>query len=177
MIGGSNNSAWLSTAIAILTSLLGPPVSQAADYWGRKWFIVVLTIFGFIGSMVTSRATTMNMAIAGQVIAGLSFGSQPLLYAVASEILPRRWRPEAQAGLNVTVGVGGIFTLLVGFKLTADIPEGFRKFYYITAGIQAIAAIICALLYNPPLRSLQASLSLNEKFARVCGFSHSSYVE
>ncbi|KAH9207578.1 major facilitator superfamily domain-containing protein [Leptodontidium sp. 2 PMI_412] len=167
VVGGANNAFWLSTIIGIMTCVLGPPVAQAADYWGRKWFIVILTVFGFIGAMVVSRATSMYMAIGGQILAGVAFGSQPLLYAVASEILPRRWRPEAQAGLTATIGIATIFGLCVGFKLTEDSPEGFRTYFYIAAGINAVAAIICAFLYNPPLRPLQVSLSLKEKLARL----------
>ncbi|KAK4998652.1 hypothetical protein LTR66_002156 [Elasticomyces elasticus] len=166
-IGGSNNVIWLSTIIGIVTCVLGPPISQAADYWGRKWFLVVFTIFGFIGCMIVSRATSMNMAIAGQVVGGLSFGCQPLQFAVASEILPRRWRPEAQAGLNVVAGIAAILGLLVGLKITATDPEGFRTYFYITAGCYGIAAIICALLYNPPLRPLQVSLSQREKLNQL----------
>lgn len=171
MVGGANNAFWLSTIIGIMTCVLGPPVAQAADYWGRKWFIVILTVFGFIGAMVVSRATSMYMAIGGQILAGVAFGSQPLLYAVASEILPRRWRPEAQAGLTATIGIATIFGLCVGFKLTEDSPEGFRVYFYIAAGVNAVAAIICAFLYNPPLRPLQVSLSLKEKLTRVCHLS------
>ncbi|PVH69618.1 MFS general substrate transporter [Cadophora sp. DSE1049] len=166
-VGGAGHTIWLSSAIAILTCVLGPPVSQAADYWGRKWFIVILTAFGAVGCIIISRTDSMGMAIAGEVVAGISYGSQPLLYAVTSEILPRRWRPIAQGGLNVSIAVGGIFSLLVGFTLTQNNHAGFRTFYYIAAGIQGVAAIICAFLYNPPLRPLQVSLSLGDKLSRL----------
>lgn len=73
-----------------MTCVLGPPISQAADYWGWKWFAVTLTLLGCVGCIIVSRATT----IAGEMVAGLEYGSQPLLYAVASEILPR-YRPLA----------------------------------------------------------------------------------
>jgi hypothetical protein len=41
-----------------------------------------------VGYITVSRATSMPMAITGEVVAGLSYGAQPLLRAVASEVLP-----------------------------------------------------------------------------------------
>ena len=166
VVGGSNNTVWLSSAIAILTCVLGPPISQAADYWGRKWFVVILTFFGCVGCIIVALANSMAMAIAGEVVAGLAFGSQPLLYAVNSEILPRRYRPVAQAGVNVSISIGGILALLVGFTLTTNYTEGFRYYWYLTAGIQLVAAAICAFLYHPLPRP-ESSLSLKQKLRQV----------
>ncbi|KAE9363866.1 MFS general substrate transporter [Stipitochalara longipes BDJ] len=167
VVGGSDKTVWLSQAIVILTVVLGPPVSQAADLWGRKWFLVVLTACGFVGSMVVARATTMGMAIAGEVICGLVYGSQPLLYAVISEILPRKYRPAAQGGINASLGLGGLTALLAGSTMIKKYDEGFRVFWYLVAAILAVSAIIFAILYNPPARPLQKSLTAGEKLRRL----------
>jgi MFS family permease len=166
-LGGSTSSQWLAQGIVILTALLGPPVSQAADYWGRKWFIVVLSCFGVVGSLVVARADTMGQAIAGEVIFGLAYGAQPLLFAVGSEILPRRVRPAAQAGLTITGAMGAIVGILGGAALTKSNPFGFRTYWYISTGIIAAATITCAILYNPPPRPLQTQLTTREKLARL----------
>lgn len=110
----------------------------------------------------------MSMAIGGQVVAAFSLGSQPLVYAIASEILPRKWRPEAQAGLNIALGLGAIFTLLVGLKLTNNTADGWRTMYYIATATNGVAAIVCAFLYNPLPRPLQLSLTLKAKLGKVC---------
>ncbi|KAK3488570.1 hypothetical protein B0T13DRAFT_520476 [Neurospora crassa] len=39
-------SIWFSAPITILTVVLGPITSQAAGYWGRKWFLVIPTFLG-----------------------------------------------------------------------------------------------------------------------------------
>lgn len=41
------------------------------------------------------------------------------------------------------------------------------QYWYITAGIYAVAVAICFLFYNPPLRDLQATLTFSEKVKRV----------
>lgn len=166
-MGGSSESVWLSQVLAILTCVLGPPVSQAADLWGRKWFIIIGALGGFAGSMILARATSMGMAIAGEAICGLAFGAQPLLYAVASEILPRRYRPAAQGGLNIAINLAGAFGLLVGSVIMKTHTDGFRIYWYLSAGLMGVSALTCALLYNPPPRPLQLSLTFREKLKRL----------
>jgi len=167
VVGGTSKDIWLSQVIVILTCTLGPPVSAAADLWGRKWLIVVPTFMGCIGSIIVSRATSMNMAIAGQCLLGLGYASQALLFAVASEVLPRRYRPIAQGVMSAASGCGGILGLLVGSALLDNSPTGFRPFWYMCAGLFAFSAMTCALLYNPPPRALQKSLSQRQKLSRV----------
>lgn len=107
------------------------------------------------------------MAIAGQTLIGVSYGAQGLLYAVASEIVPRRFRPAAQGGLNASLAGGGIVALLAGEAMIRDFHDGFRDFYYLAVAMLASATLIIALLYNPPLRPLQKTLTLQEKLRRL----------
>jgi MFS family permease len=168
VVGGSTKSTWFTSAIAILTTVLSPPCSQAADYWGRKWILVILTACGCIGSIIISRADSVSQVIAGFVVSGLSFGAQPLLHAVTSEVLPRKYRSWAQASVNISAALGGATGLLVGGALTRNGQnENFRIYWYISAGVYAIAATLCAVLYNPPRRELQSALTTREKLRRL----------
>jgi len=108
------------------------------------------------------------MAIAGFTVSGLSYGAQPLLHAVVSEVLPRRYRPFAQASVNVSASLGAIVGLYVGGALTRNgNHNGFRIYWYIAAAVYAIAAAICGVLYNPPTRELQKTLSTGEKLRQL----------
>lgn len=137
---------------------MGPIVSQAADYWGRKWFLVTLTAAGAIGSIVVSRASTASQAIAGFCIIGISFGVQPLLHTVTSEVLPRRWRAWGQAANMVSNGLGSIWGLLLGGALnrTNDpTSDGFRSYWLMTMGWYVAAVLLCIFGYNPPETAVQ----------------------
>jgi len=164
------NTVWFSAPITILTVVLGPIVSQAADYWGRKWFLVILTGFGAIGSIIVSRASSMGMAIAGFTVIGIAYGTQPLLHVVTSEVLPRRWRGYAQAADMVSNSLGSITGLLVGAALnrTNDpASNGFRYYYYMTMGWFLLAAILCAVVYNPPPTEKQKQFTTAEKLGKL----------
>lgn len=81
--------------MAIFTVVLGPIVAQAADYWGRKWFLVALSFSGALGGLVTALATSMNMVIAGCCLIGTVFGAQPLLQYVLPKPTPLHYlRPK-----------------------------------------------------------------------------------
>lgn len=151
-----------------MTVVLGPIVSQASDYWGRKWFLIILTLIGAAGAIIVSRANTMNMVIAGFAVIGIDFGVQPLLHTVASEVLPRRWRAWGQASVMISNALGLITGLIVGghFNRHGD-PNGFRYFFYIAAAFFALAAAICVYAYRPLPRPLQTAYTFNEKLAKL----------
>ncbi|KAK3694144.1 major facilitator superfamily domain-containing protein [Podospora appendiculata] len=164
------NTVWFSAPITIMTVVLGPIVAQAADYWGRKWFLVILTLFGAVGSVIVARAQSMNMAIGGFCVIGIAFGTQPLLHVVTSEVLPRRWRSWGQAADMCSNAAGSILGLYVGGALnrTSDpASDGFRYYFYMTMACFLIAAIMCAIVYNPPPMPLQNTLTNAEKLARL----------
>lgn len=150
---GSKDVVWFSAPITILTVVLGPIVSQAADYWGRKWFLVIFSLAGVVGSIIVARASSMSMAIAGFTVLGISFGVQPLLHTVAAEVLPRRWRPYAQAATLTSSSMGSVTGLLVGGALNRNYDPnslGFQYYFYITMAIYLASTILCILVYHPP---------------------------
>lgn len=114
--------------------------------------------------MIVAKATSMNYAIAGFCIRGLSFGAQPLLHAVTSEVLPRKHRPFAQAAINLAGGVGGLLALVgVGALTRHGYHEGFRSYWYLATALYTLAALLCVALYTPPIRESQKGLTTMEK--------------
>lgn len=169
-LGGSDKSVWISSPMVIMTVVLGPIISQAADYWGRRIFLVGTTALGAVGSIIVARADSMGMAIAGFAITGVSYGAQPLLHAVSSEVLPRRYRSWGQAADLVASGLAGVTALLVGGAMNRDgnpRSESFRNFWYMTTGIFTLATILTVFCYNPPAREQQKSFAFMEKLRKL----------
>ncbi|KAM5360695.1 hypothetical protein ACJZ2D_013573 [Fusarium nematophilum] len=130
----------LTACLTIPSVVLGPVVAQTADYWGRKWFVVIFSLLGAVGCVIVSRADSFAMFIAGTTITGLEFGVLPLLHTVPSEILPRRWRAPAQAAIMIANSFGLIIGLILGgiFNWNGN-TEGFRNYYYIAMALFALA--------------------------------------
>lgn len=153
--------------MAIMTVVLGPIVAQAADYWGRKGFLVTLSFSGALGGLITARATSMGMAIAGFCLIGTAFGMQLLLHAVVSEVLPRAWRGWAQAIIMLSNALGLFGGLVIGGALNrGGNPDGCRYYFYIGMALFLATGILCVFAYKPPQRQLQ-KLPLREKLSRL----------
>lgn len=167
LIGGAEESVFLSQSITIVGVVLGPILPQAADYWGRKWFLVGTTFTGVIGSIITSRADRMGTAIVGTCFCGFAYSAQPLSLAVASEILPRRFRTMVQAGVNISIALGGIIGLLGGSGMVEHYKYGFRYFWYMCAGLLAVSSLLLLLFYWPPPTPLQKSLTQKQKLKQL----------
>lgn len=162
-IGDPGKAQWLPQTNTIITLAFVTPISQVADYWGRKGPLVIASIVTCVGSIIVSRATNMSMAIAGNVFASTANAVSPLVFAVAAEIVPRRYRSLAQGGMTGMQSSAGIVALLGGTSLCKNYVEGWRILWYFIAGVGALTAVITSFCYNPPPRELQVSLSLGEK--------------
>lgn len=147
VLGGADKTTWLVQILTIVIAILSPPLSEAADLWGRKWILVLLSGLGVVscvpergtlcltllqvGCCITGAASSMGMALVGQVITGIACSSQPLCHAVPSEVIPRRYRPIAQAGVNVSIATAAVIVLLAGGALTRNNHNsGFRVLFY-----------------------------------------------
>ncbi|KAL4770020.1 hypothetical protein BDW60DRAFT_209423 [Aspergillus nidulans var. acristatus] len=109
----------------------------------------------------------MAMALVGQIVGPVSFAAQPLMFAVLSEIMPRKQRAAVQAALNAGSGVGGIFALLVGSIIVEQSIQGWRLCFYIDAAVLGLSAIACTLFYNPPAMPLQSLHSHRESLTHL----------
>lgn len=114
-------SSRLSQALQLVSAVLGPPLSRIGDYYGRKWIVVVCLLFGAAGNFIIASANSMEVAIAGSAIHGVLYAAQVRTnnisgpdaassvmnskmlvflqgntFAIASEVVPRRWRGVAQ---------------------------------------------------------------------------------
>jgi MFS family permease len=155
VVGGASLTTWLTLSIIIYVIVLGPSSAQAADLFGRKWIIVVGSVTGMVGCIITSRANSIGMAIAGQAVSGIAQITQGVTTALLSEILPRKYRPVAQGVIITSIGAASIVALYVGGAMCKTQATGFRNFFYFNAAIFAATAILFAIFYNPPPREVQ----------------------
>ncbi|KIV90325.1 hypothetical protein PV10_07639 [Exophiala mesophila] len=164
LLGEPTLAVWPSTILTIGAAALNPTLSQGADYWGRRWILVVTTGSGLVGAIMISRAQNIATVFAGFSFMSVMFGGQAASFAVVSEILPRKYRAIGQASLNVSQGVAGMAgVLFCGALLQNGGSEGYRIYFYVVAGLFAVATASIAFFYDPPPRELQKSLTHLDK--------------
>lgn len=166
-IGGSDKTIWISQTVTIVNLAGGIPISQVADYWGRKWPLIITCSFALVGTIILSRAQTIGMALGGNFLAAIATIGQPLLNTISAEVLPRSLRAVAAAVITAFYGISGVITLLAGSALTAHNPGGWRVIWYLETGLLATAIVVTFFLYHPLPRPEQMSLTLGEKLAKI----------
>jgi MFS family permease len=168
LLGDSSKASWLSMVLTIFIVAINPMLSQMADYWGRKWILVITSVGGVAGPIIISRAQNITALITGFCILGIPFGSQSSFYSVVSEVLPRKHRSVAQASLNVSMSLAALTAILMGGALLRHGDyDRYRIFWYVVAGIYALGLIGVVLGYSPPHRELQDSLTWRQKLASL----------
>ncbi|KEF54622.1 uncharacterized protein A1O9_09064 [Exophiala aquamarina CBS 119918] len=159
-----SKAVWLPTSLNIGAAALNPTLSQAVDYWGRRWILIATTASGLVGAVIVSRAQNIATVLAGFCLIAFMFGGQAASFAVVGEILPRKYRALGQASLTVSQSVAGISgVLFCGALVQNGGAEDYRIYFYVVSGLFALATAAIAILYNPPLRELQTSLTHLEK--------------
>jgi MFS family permease len=166
-VGGASTSIWVLQCLAFISTITAPMTAQFADIWGRKWVVVFLSALNCLGVLIVSRANSMTMVIAGQVLSGIGFGAQSLYYAIPSEIIPRQYRPIAQGGINIVIAISGVTSLLGGAVLVQTGPDGWRLLWYILVGLLALTVMLTSFFYNPPPRPQSQKLTSREKLHQL----------
>ncbi|KAH7409711.1 major facilitator superfamily domain-containing protein [Cadophora sp. MPI-SDFR-AT-0126] len=145
-----------------------PVVGQACDYFGRKWLMIILSSMGAVGPLVISRAQNMGTLMAGFILSGPALASQATTFAIASEIIPRQHRGLAQSAISMSMGIGGVISILMGGALLRNNElENYRIYWYVAATLYFIGCLGVAVGYRPPPRDLQLSLTTLQKLRKL----------
>jgi predicted MFS family arabinose efflux permease len=64
----SSKSIWIAAAVTIPNCVLQSFIGDISDHLGRKGLLLGGMLLGIAGTLITSRAKTMNMVIGGQVL-------------------------------------------------------------------------------------------------------------
>ncbi|KAH7394196.1 putative siderophore iron transporter [Phaeosphaeria sp. MPI-PUGE-AT-0046c] len=157
-IGTSLNNSiaepWVPSALSLVQGVLGPIIASASDtFQARKSILVVTCLISFVGAGIAPGSHSIYRVIAAQTLIGFGFASVPLAYCIPSEILPRRWRPLAQAVNNFAALLGAtVGPLTIGALTKASNSNGWRTYYWIQMGMWGLTALGIFLGYRPPKR-------------------------
>jgi MFS family permease len=91
-----------------MQSALSPLVGRLSDVLDRKWICTLPPLIAFAGSVISAKATSMNMLIGGGILIGINLSTVAVIHSIPSEILPMKYRPFAN-GLGYVAGaIGGL---------------------------------------------------------------------
>lgn len=74
-------------------------VGRLSDIFGRRWFFIIGSAIGTVGSIVAATAHGVAQVIAGETLIGIAAGFQISFFWVVSEIVPMNRRFIATSGI------------------------------------------------------------------------------
>ncbi|EXJ73007.1 uncharacterized protein A1O5_04156 [Cladophialophora psammophila CBS 110553] len=161
---------WVPNSLSLVQAVLGPVISLTSDtFQARKSILVGSCLISLIGSAIAPGSGNIYRLIVAQTLIGFGFAAVPLAYCVPSEILPRRWRPMAQACMNVAAALGAILgPMSIGALTKRNAEDGWRKFYWIQLALWGATAAGIFVGYRPPKRHTRLDhLSFWQKLGHI----------
>lgn len=115
-----------------MQSALSPVIGRLSDTLDRKYVVAIPPLVAAVGAILSARATSMGMLIGGSVLWGVTLTTAPVLRAIATEIMPLKYRVYTNASAFVAGAVGGIVGSLAAGALVNGSSSGWRNIFWVS---------------------------------------------
>lgn len=147
--GDYAKTGWLVTGYSLPNTVLSLLWGRFATRLRFRSSVVCSIIVFEVGSLVSAAlANSMNMLIAGRVVAGIGgSGLQTLCFIIGCTMVGERSRPLVISLLRCAFAVSSVAGLFSGWAFTTHVT--WRWYFYINLPIGGLALAIFLVTYNP----------------------------
>lgn len=146
--GEYSKTGWLVTGYSLPNAIFSLLWGRLASTIGFQTSVVFAIAIFEAGSLVAALAHSMNMLIAGRVIAGVGgSGLQTLCFVIGSSMVGERSRPLIISVLSCAFAIAAVVGPIIGGAFTTHVT--WRWCFYINLPIGGLAIILFLLTYNP----------------------------
>ncbi|KAL3458842.1 major facilitator superfamily domain-containing protein [Aspergillus heterothallicus] len=167
----THRTAWVASVTGLCQCVICFFVGELSDILGRRWFIISACVSMSVGGFIAGRATSVDMIIGGQVIAGIGGGIAFLANPAAAEMVPKHSRSIALSALEVLNGVVSIGCALSTGAFTqynvGGPRDGWRAAVYIGVGISCVGALVNLFFYQPGHRPNPEGLTNKGRLLKI----------
>lgn len=139
----------LETVNALCAFLVAPLFGGLSDRFGRRPVIILSAFGAAIGYAMFGIGGSIWMLLAARIVAGITSGDMPALFAYAADITPAAERAKRFGLLGALNGIGFMIGPALGGLLAVidlDLP------IFVTAGITLLVAVLSLFLLPESLR-------------------------
>ncbi|KAG5797456.1 hypothetical protein H9Q69_003477 [Fusarium xylarioides] len=156
-LGGASKQAWISNANLLVTLAFGPVL---------KWFIVIASVIGIVGSVVSGSAKSITTIIIGNILTGLTNAGCIMGVPAGQEVTPNKLRPWTM-GFSQTLASCAVIAGTLGAGAFVKY-QTWRWSYYLNAFVYGTTTVLVTCFYHPPPTTLRRQQSrLDDLFAQV----------
>ncbi|KAH7195257.1 major facilitator superfamily domain-containing protein [Fusarium oxysporum] len=165
-LGDAGKQAWISNANLLVTLAFGPVLGSLSDRFGKKWFIVIASIIGIVGSVVSGSAKSITTIIIGNILTGLANAGCIMGVPAGQEVTPNKLRPWTM-GFSQTMASCAVIAGTLGAGAFVKY-QTWRWSYYLNAFVYGTTTVLVTCFYHPPPTTLRRQQSrLDDLFAQV----------
>ncbi|KAL4861926.1 hypothetical protein BDV12DRAFT_203537 [Aspergillus spectabilis] len=149
-IGPSPDITWVSLTYTLTIAVGLTIIGRMTDIFGRRYIFIGGGVLGTVGSIICSRALSVNTLIAGMTLIGLAASTQVSYFYVMAELVPMKYRFAGNGLMYVFTTPGGAFAPAIADAFVRNTASGWRGCFYVLIAINAFALLCFVLFYWPP---------------------------
>jgi ubiquinone/menaquinone biosynthesis C-methylase UbiE len=142
---------WVGNAFLLASTVVQPFIGQLADVFGRRWPLIILTVFFVLGSGIAGGANAAGMLIGGRTVQGLGAGGiLVLIDVVVSDLVPLQMRAKFLGLVRITGALGSSIGPIIGGVIA---KSDWRWCFYlnlITGGLALVYLVLFLHLKHEP---------------------------
>ncbi|WP_210743225.1 MFS transporter [Nocardia cerradoensis] len=148
--------AWFSLSSAMVGTFVAPFVFKLADIYGKRRMMIIVTILGLVGDLISAVAPSYAVLLLGKGISGFYMPMAGLVFALARDVFPPKVVGPASGLISGAVGLvalGGPF--LSGWLLDGFGFRGVLWFLVIATAVSLV--MLVAFVPESPVRNSSTS--------------------
>lgn len=146
----TDQSAWMLNAFAVVGAISAPLIGKLADMHGKRLLLILCTIVGIAGYLVSAIAPNYGVMLVGRAMTGVLCAALFLAYSLIRDVFPKKIVPLAVSIATVGLGVVAVpAPFLTGYLLD---NHGFRSIFWFFVVLLAVAAALMLVLDESTVR-------------------------
>ncbi|KAJ9638512.1 hypothetical protein H2204_004282 [Knufia peltigerae] len=161
-LGPSDNYYWLSLVFTLTLAVCCTLIGRVTDLFGRRYFVVGSYAVATVGSLVASRAGSIDTLIGANVLMGVGAVAQQSHGFVVGELVPQKHRVLAVNLMYAATLPTTAFAPAVAWAWVLHTKAGWRWCFYFTIILNAISCALMLLFYHPPTFHMKSNRNRGE---------------
>jgi len=147
-LGPKDYYVWMAIVWPLAFSATITTNGRLGDLFGRRWLMISGNILGVIASIIGGTAHSIGVVILAIGLNGIAGAIQQTASASVSELVPRKYRPQAASTVAGSGIIGGAFGIPIAIHLATKLS--WRWSFWVSLLCSGIGALGLFCFYFPP---------------------------